>query len=145
MTDTGTVGDGPSPEERDARLSDGASALAGRSGSLLRNPHLLLATSATLMTVGIVCIVLAWIGIARSTMVEEQMSYLVSGGLLGLALTVVGALTFFSHWITVLIRQNREQIELLREMKDRPREEVGDGSARSTAARRPVRRAPRGS
>ena len=81
------------------------------------------------MTAGIAAILLAWLGIARSTMVEEQLAYLVSGGLLGLAMTTIGALTFFSHWLTVLIRTNREQTELLRELRDR-----------DTAPRRPARR-----
>ena len=51
-------------------------------------------------------------------MVEEQLAYLVSGGVLGLALATIGALTFFSHWLTVLIRTNREHTDLLREVRD---------------------------
>jgi hypothetical protein len=138
MTDvtTGRLTAGPTADERDARLSEGASSLVGGGGSPLRNPQLLLAVSATLMTVGIVAIVLAWIGIARSTMVEEQLAYLVSGGLLGLALTTIGALTFFSHWLTVLVRSNHEQTAILRELRDQE-------AARQAAAAPSTRRAPR--
>ena len=123
MTDATTAGslaEGPTIEERESRLSRGASALAaGSRRALLRNPHLLLTVAATLMTAGIVCILVAWFAIARSTMVEEQLAYLVSGGLLGLALTTIGAITFFTHWVTVLIAATREQTELLREARDR--------------------------
>jgi len=145
MTDEATAGsfaEGPTTEERESRLSAGASALAaGGRRTLLRHPHVLLAVAATLMTSGIVLILLSWFAIARSTMVEEQLAYLVSGGILGLALVVIGGLSFFSHWITVLIRATQEQTTLMRTA----REEETDGPARSTTPRRQVRRAPRGS
>jgi hypothetical protein len=132
---------GPTNDERDARLSEGAAALAGRGRHpVLRNPHLLLAVAATLMTAGIVLILLAWLGIARSTMVEEQLAYLVSGGVLGLALATIGALTFFSHWLTVLISTNREQTELLREVRDH---QLAREHEEAPPPRRPARRAPR--
>ena len=131
--------EGPTIDERDARLADGAAALAGRGRHpVLRNPHLLLAVAATLMTAGIVAILLAWLGIARSTMVEEQLAYLVSGGVLGLALVTIGALTFFSHWLTVLIQTNREQTELLREVRDHQRAQPVEVAP---PARRPAKRA----
>ena len=120
MTDeTGDpLADGPPIEEREARLSSGASALVGGRRGPLAHPQVLLAVSGTLMTVGIVAIVLAWWGVARSTMVEQQLAYVVSGGILGLALSTIGALTFFSHWLTTIIHTNREQTDLLREIRD---------------------------
>ena len=119
-TTAGSLADGPTIDEREARLATGARALAaGTRNAVLRNPHLLLGVAATLMLVGVVAIIVAWVGIAHSTMVEQQLAYLVSGGILGLALAMIGALTFLSHWLTVLVRATHEQTELLREMRDR--------------------------
>ncbi len=156
MTDapgTGPLAEGPTMHERGSRLSQGAAALAaGGRRTVVRHPLLLLTVAATLMTVGVAAILLAWYGIARSTMVEQQLAYLVSGGLLGLALATIGGLAFFSHWLTVLIKATREQTELLREVRSavaqRPAPDdhgkgETDGDARGTTPRRPVRRAPR--
>lgn len=151
MTDATTAGslaEGPTIEARESRLSEGASALAaGGRRTVLRHPQLLLTVAATLMTVGIVLILIAWFAIARSTMVEEQLAYLVSGGLLGVSLTTVGAVTLLAHWLTVLIGATREQTELLRQQQAAPTlaQEETNGRARSTTPRRPVRRASRSS
>ena len=145
---------GGSAEEREARLTEGADALAGRlRGSILRNPRLLLWVSVTLMTLGLAFILLGWAGASRSIVVEQQVPYLISGGLLGLALAVVGAVTFFAQWLTVLIRENRERevvrrrdheelLAALRTLADA--REGGNGAARSTRSDRPVRRSARG-
>ena len=104
---------GLSADERAARLSEGADELAKERPSLSANPQLLLWVSAVLMTTGLSIILLGWFGAARSTIVEEQIPYLISGGLLGVALATIGALTLFAHWLTVLVRENRRQ-ELVR-------------------------------
>src|SRR3546814_15794755 len=98
---------GPSPAEREARLVDGADDLATKRGSLLAHPQLLLAVAAALMTSGLCAIVLGWFGASHSTLVEEQVPYLISGGLLGVAMATVGAVTLFAHWLTVMLREAR--------------------------------------
>ena len=100
---------GPTGEERHDRLTAGADDLADRRGAaaLLGHPRLLLAVASALMTFGLTLILLGWLGAARSTFVEEQVPYLISGGLLGLALALIGALTFFAHWLTVMAREAR--------------------------------------
>jgi len=99
---------GPSMEERDAKLRDGAEELAGKRRSILHHERFLLGVAGTLMTAGLALIILGWVGAAHSTVIEEQVPYLISGGLLGVALAIIGAVCFFSHWITVLIREARE-------------------------------------
>ena len=95
---------------RETRLAAGADDLArGDRSSILRRDHLLLWVSGTLMLVGLAVIILGWAGASRATLVEEQVPYVVSGGLLGLALAVIGAVTLFAHWLTVLIREDRER------------------------------------
>src|SRR3546814_19754487 len=59
------------------------------------------------MTSGLCAIVLGWFGASHSTLVEEQVPYLISGGLLGVAMATVGAVTLFAHWLTVMIREAR--------------------------------------
>ena len=83
------------------------------------------------MTTGLSIILLGWFGAARSTIVEEQIPYLISGGLLGVALATIGALTLFAHWLTVLVRENRRQ-----ELDPQAGAHRADGSARA-AHRRP--------
>ena len=75
--------------------------------SVLAHPRFLLAISAALMAGGLVAILLGWDGAANATVVEAQVPYLVSGGLLGVALATIGGLTFFAHWLTVSIREAR--------------------------------------
>lgn len=95
-------------EERQAGLAAGADRLAGVRRSLVAHPRFLLTVAASLMTMGVTAIVLGWFGAARSTLLEEQVPYLISGGLLGVALATIGALLLFTHWLTVSIREARE-------------------------------------
>jgi hypothetical protein len=150
---------GPSREEREERLAAGADELesARGSASIFGDQRLLLAVAAGLMTLGLCLILLGWLGAARSTVVEEQVPYLISGGLLGVALAVIGAVTLFAHWLTVMIREARvyeaarrqdhvELIDALRSLSAAGQtQEDSDGRARGTRAQRPVRRAPRSS
>lgn len=140
------LGDVPA-EERAGRLTAGAAELAEhpRRSSLLANPRFLMGLASLLMTTGFLVIVLGWIGASRSIRTQEQIPYLISGGLLGVALSIVGALTLFTHWLTVLVRENRRQhqelLEAVRELRTAPAQEVTDGTARGTKSERPLRRA----
>lgn len=167
------VGGAPA-DSRVERLDSGAESLAegGRRPAIILHERFLLAVAGALMTAGVVAIILGWIGAARSILVVKQIPYLISGGLLGVALATIGALTFFTHWLTVLVRDLRAQdavrrreheelLETIREERARDHEalveairglasemnaqEKTDGRARSAGDRRPVRRAPRGS
>ena len=153
-TATTTPPEGLSAEEREGRLADGADELASGGPSLQAHPQLLLGISAALMTTGLSIILLGWFGAARSTVVEEQIPYLISGGLLGVALATIGALTLFAHWLTVLVREGRRQetirkqehIELMEALAQLTatldREEDSNGRARGAQPERAVRRAP---
>lgn len=146
---------GPSADEREARLIEGADQLASAREPILNHPQILLVVAATLMTTGLAAIVLGWIGASHSILVEEQIPYLISGGLLGLALATIGALTVFAHWLTELLREarrndaerRREHVELLETLTELTtalnRREDTDARARGAQPERPVRRAPR--
>jgi len=143
-------------EEREENLARGADELTVGRSSLASNPRLLPTLAASTMTMGVTAILLGWLGAAKSTLVEEQVPYLISGGLLGLALSTIGALLLFSHWLTVSIREARERetarrqdhaelIGALRALTPMQRQENTDGRARGERAQRPLRRAPGGS
>lgn len=140
------LGDIPA-EEREQRLVSGAVALAEAPAraSLFASPRFLMGVSSLLMTSGFLAIVLGWVGASGSIRAQEQIPYLISGGLLGVALAIVGALTLFTHWLTVLVRDNRlqhqELLEAVRELRPTPAQEVSNGTARGKKPERPVRRA----
>ena len=98
-----------SADDRRQRLVSGADRLAAGTRSLLRHPQLLVALAGVVMTIGLLAIILGWVGASHSTILEEQVPYLISGGLLGVALSTIGALLLFSHWLTVGIREARER------------------------------------
>jgi len=52
-----------------------------------------------LIAIGISAIVIGYVGAANTPYIEEQVPYLISGGLLGLGLMVVGAFFFWGHWL----------------------------------------------
>jgi hypothetical protein len=62
-----------------------------------------------LMPLGIVLIILGWAGAARTPFAFEQNDYLISGGILGLALTFAGGFIYFGYWQTIRIRESRQQ------------------------------------
>ena len=144
-------------DEREGDLTAGADRLSTNRRSITGNRHFLLTVAASLMTMGVTAIVLGWVGASRSTLIEEQVPYLISGGLLGVALAVVGALLLFTHWLTVSVREARlheaarrqdhaELLEALRALAPLlAPQENSNGRARSTKSERPLRRAPRGS
>jgi hypothetical protein len=140
--------------DRDARLAAGADRLRHPRRALLAHPRLLVTAAAALMTTGVGAVIVGWIGAAHTTLVPEQIPYLISGGLLGVALSTIGALLFFTHWLTVGIKEARqheaarrhdheELIEALHALgAAKGREEEADGRARGSRAGRPLRSAP---
>lgn len=82
--------------------------------------------SAILLPLGILMILLGWYGAAHTPYLFEQLPYLISGGILGLGLAVVGGLIYFGSWIARSAAEQRgkseEVAELLREIRDGMRE-----------------------
>jgi hypothetical protein len=82
--------------------------LAGVSTGSARRPLPVLVGS-VLAPLGLVLIALGWLGASRTPLVQEQIAYLISGGLMGLALVVLGGFLYFAHWQTELLREVRSQ------------------------------------
>jgi hypothetical protein len=66
-----------------------------------------------LLPAGIAVIVLGWYGAAHTPYTFEQNSYLISGGLLGLGLVLVGGFLYFGAWIARLAENQRSHNEQL--------------------------------
>lgn len=66
-----------------------------------------------LMPLGLLAIGLGWYGAAHTPYSFEQVAYVVSGGIGGLALTTLGGFLFFGSWLARIAHQQRQQTELL--------------------------------
>jgi len=62
-----------------------------------------------LSAVGVLIVVLGWYGAAHTTVLQYQVPYLISGGMLGSALTVLGGV----YTATASTRQHQDRIESL--------------------------------
>lgn len=101
-----------------ARMGAGSGSLprAGRTSGAapLKNNHyallqvVLFWAGAVLLPLGLVVIVLGWYGAANTPYQYDQLSYLVSGGLLGLGLTFVGGFLYFGAWLARIANDGRE-------------------------------------
>ncbi len=88
------------------RSSSGAAPLKDNHYQLLQ--VVLFWGGAVLLPMGLVVIVLGWYGAANTPYQYDQLSYLVSGGLLGLGLTFVGGFLYFGAWLARIASDGRE-------------------------------------
>lgn len=54
---------------------------------------------AILIPLGIAAIILGWNGAANGRVDQQQIPYLISGGILGLAGVIIGCFAYWSHWL----------------------------------------------
>ena len=73
----------------------------------------MLIVGGVLMPLGVLLIILGWVGASHTPLQFEQTPYLISGGILGLALVVSGGFVYFGYWQTLRVRESREQAEAL--------------------------------
>lgn len=125
----------PAISARGARLIEQVRQLrvAGSAGRLDR---WLLVIGGLLMPLGVALILLGWAGAAHTPILQEQVTYLISGGILGLALSVAGGFVYFAYWQTVRIRDSERQaqavVTALGELKSLLRSEAVAGGAAAT-------------
>jgi hypothetical protein len=80
-------------------------------GNRMPVERLLALIGAALVGIGIPLIILGWWGAAHTPYVFEQIPYMISGGLLGVALTILGGLFYFAYWLTRQVHETRRQSE----------------------------------
>jgi len=120
--------------ERTARLRSAVGRLRTRGGRPREIERWLMLAGAAMIVVGIPVILLGWFGAARTPYVFEQVPYLISGGLLGLALAVVGGLLYFAYWVTRQIQETRRQTEETNSALSQIRDLLASGAAANAAA-----------
>lgn len=79
----------------------------------------MLLVGAILIPLGLISIMLGWLGAANSPRLVEQVPYLISGGLLGLALVISGGFFYFGYWITRVAQENQQHAHRLEDVLTR--------------------------
>lgn len=119
---------GPVSEPRLESFRSRIASLRARSGGIPVERWLMIA-GALLVVVGLPVIVLGWWGASRTPYVFEQIPYLISGGLLGLALAIVGGLVYFAFWMTRVLQETRRQSDATRQVLERIEGLLAQGAA----------------
>ena len=126
---------GAGTSSRFARLTEAVQRLRTRAGT--NRDQWLLIAGGVLMPLGVVLIILGWVGASRTPLPFEQTSYLISGGILGLALVIGGGFIYFAYWQTIRVRESRVQAEELTKALSRLEELLTAGVTGAVTASRP--------
>lgn len=93
-------------DARHTRLMGAVRDLGTRAGGPER-ARVLLILGGVLVPLGLALILLGWSGAAHTTDLFEQIPYVISGGLLGLALLISGGVCYLAFWLTQLVYATR--------------------------------------
>src|SRR5437764_3345539 len=94
--------------ERQSRLATRVKGLRTRAAAGQLDRWLLI-IGGVLLPLGVLLIFLGWLGASRPVLPFEQIPYLVSGGLLGIAFVIIGGFVYFAYWQTLLVRDTRAE------------------------------------
>ena len=89
---------------------DLAKGLAGlrRRASMAPTDRWLAIAGGVLMPLGVILVIIGWYGAAHTTRLFEEVPYLISGGLLGIVLSTIGAALYFGYWLTRIVAGERQ-------------------------------------
>jgi hypothetical protein len=102
-------------------------------------PIILTLVGALIMPLGIILVIMGWWGAAHTPYNFEQVPYLISGGLLGVALCLTGGFLFFAAWIARVALSTQRTADQMALLTQRLLE--GDGAALTSNGESPSRRA----
>lgn len=97
-------------------------------GSLNLSERTLMIAGGVLAPLGLLFVLLGWIGASRTPNIFEQVPYMISGGLFGLGLVFLGSFFYFAHWITELVKESRAQSAALLQAIDDLKDRMGGGA-----------------
>ncbi|WP_148045061.1 hypothetical protein [Nocardioides marmorisolisilvae] len=132
-----------------AAKADGVAPLRSNNAQLLQ--MVLFVAGAVLLPGGLVVIGLGWYGTAHTPYEYNQNAYLISGGILGLGITLVGGFLYFGSFLARLAIDQRESSQHLAEALSKLSDsleknsaaaaEVAEAPAAATTAKRAARKA----
>lgn len=126
---------GEARQSRTARLAERVQRLRTRTATGSYDRWLLI-VGGLLMPLGVLLILLGWVGVSHTPLPFEQNSYLISGGILGLALVFSGGFVYFAYWQTVRIRESRDQTLQVTEALARVEALLATGAGSNAAPKR---------
>jgi len=112
-----------SAEERDARLATEAARLRSTGGS---GDRIFQLVGGALLLIGLLAIFAGWYGVSHTAREWRQTPYIMSGGILGLALVFIGGFAYFALWLTRLVEMTHRQTAVL-ERIERALTGIGEG------------------
>ena len=71
------------------------------------NDRWMLVVGGVLLPVGFAAVLLGWAGVTHTVYVYDQLTYLASGSLVGIALVIIGGFVYFTYWQSVRVREAR--------------------------------------
>ncbi len=117
-------------------LASGLSRLRRRAGAVPVDRWLAIA-GGVLMPLGVVLVLIGWYGAAHTSRLFEEVPYLISGGLLGIVLSTIGAALYFGYWLTRIVASQRDIVETLARM-DAKLDGAGNGAVAESQAATPA-------
>jgi hypothetical protein len=128
------------PATRTGAQSELAASLSRlrRRAQLVVTQRWLAVAGGVMIPMGALLIIAGWYGSAHTTLPWEQTPYVISGGLLGLALVVAGASFYFGYWLTRLVGGERELLDVLTRIEARLQAAEADRPAATTTGGRAV-------
>ena len=108
----------------DERFTEGVRTLRVGGATIRLSERILLVVASVVAPLGLVLVLLGYLGAARTPYLFEQISYLISGGLFGLALVFLGSFFYFAHWMTQLVKEHRVQSAAVLDALQRLQEEM---------------------
>jgi hypothetical protein len=102
----------------EADLAGGLARLRRRTGMVPTDRWLAVA-GGVLMPLGVVLVLAGWYGASHTTRLFEEIPYLITGGMLGIVLSAIGAALYFGYWLTRLVAGDRQIVEVLSRIEAR--------------------------
>ena len=97
---------------RHAALMNATSGIRVRRQGTISVDRILLIVASVLFPLGLILILVGWYGAAHTGKFFEQFDYLMSGGLLGLALAGTGGFMYFGYWLSRQLEESRQHNDL---------------------------------
>ena len=124
--------EGAAPHVDEEDLAKGLARLRRRAGMVPTDKWLAIA-GGVLMPLGVILVFIGWYGASHTSRLFEEVPYLISGGLLGIVLSTIGAALYFGYWLTRIVAGERQMIEVLARMEARLDAAATDGNGTGAA------------